>query len=135
MVKWDVDTQQSKGCGFVSFDTDEAADKAISEMHMSEFYGRKIKVHPAVSFVERANKKRLRDESFKKKKEDRERAKAEEQEVQRIRNEAYMANNKDNVGLHRPRNKCEKKVCKAQLHNQLLRLVKVSKAQKKHIFP
>ncbi len=64
MVKWDVDTQQSKGCGFVSFDTDEAADKAISEMHMSEFYGREIKVQPAVSFMERANKKRLRDESI-----------------------------------------------------------------------
>jgi RNA recognition motif-containing protein len=117
MVKWDVDTQQSKGCGFVSFDTDEAAEKAISEMHMSEFYGRKIKVQPAVSFIERANKKRLRDESMKKNKEDRDMAKAEEEAAQRIRNEAYMANNKDNVGLHRPRNKCEKKVSIAQLHN------------------
>ncbi len=42
-------------------------------------------------------------------------AKAEEQEAQRIRNEAYMAKNKDNVGLHRPRNKCEKKVSIALL--------------------
>ncbi|MCR5218502.1 RNA-binding protein [Treponema sp.] len=40
----DRDTNQSKGFGFVEFENDEDAEKAISVMNGKEFDGRKIRV-------------------------------------------------------------------------------------------
>ncbi|KAJ9069220.1 hypothetical protein DSO57_1020804 [Entomophthora muscae] len=40
----DRDTGRSRGFGFVTFDTNEAAQKAVDAMHCSEFEGRRIEV-------------------------------------------------------------------------------------------
>ncbi|MBB5218009.1 MAG: RNA-binding protein [Treponema sp.] len=43
----DRDTNQSKGFGFVEFENDEDADRAIAAMNGKEFDGRKIRVSVA----------------------------------------------------------------------------------------
>jgi cold-inducible RNA-binding protein len=43
----DRDTGRSRGFGFVTFDDDSAADRAISEMDGTELDGRSIKVNEA----------------------------------------------------------------------------------------
>ena len=110
MVKYDDETQQSKGCGFVSFDTDESADKALAEMNMTELCGRQIKVQPAVSYEARAEAKRLRDETAKQKQSERDTAKAKAKEARRLQDIAYLEQTKGLQKEQGPRNKAEKKV-------------------------
>lgn len=47
MVIQDRQTRRSKGFGFVTFDSDEAAQKAVSEMNGKEVQGRALKVSEA----------------------------------------------------------------------------------------
>jgi cold-inducible RNA-binding protein len=47
-------TQRSKGFGFVEFENDEDADKAIKALNESEMEGRKIIVNEARPMEERA---------------------------------------------------------------------------------
>lgn len=47
-------TQRSKGFGFVEFEQDEDADKAIKALHESDMEGRKIIVNVARPMEERA---------------------------------------------------------------------------------
>lgn len=47
-------TRRSKGFGFVEFENDEDADKAIAALHESDMEGRKIIVNVARPMEERA---------------------------------------------------------------------------------
>jgi len=47
-------TRRSKGFGFVEFENDEEADKAIKALHESDMEGRKIIVNVARPMEERA---------------------------------------------------------------------------------
>ena len=47
-------TQRSKGFGFVEFENDEDADKAVAALHESDMEGRKIIVNVARPMEERA---------------------------------------------------------------------------------
>jgi len=47
IVLTDRETRRSRGFGFVEFDSEEAAEKAIAEMNQKEVNGRKINVNKA----------------------------------------------------------------------------------------
>ena len=53
IVIMDKMTNRSKGFGFVTFDDDAAADKAVAEMNGSSIEGRKITVNEARPMEER----------------------------------------------------------------------------------
>jgi RNA recognition motif-containing protein len=61
MVIKDKFSGRSKGFGFVTFKDDEAAKKAISEMHEKEVEGRNLKVNEARPMEDRPKRSGGRD--------------------------------------------------------------------------
>ncbi len=63
-ILFDRDTGKSRGFGFITFNEDESADNAISEMNGSELDGRTIKVDNAIEKKRNSFNKRKKFSSY-----------------------------------------------------------------------